>query len=222
MTTRSLRRFPTSRTPLPARVVASILTPGVSWLDVACGTGYFLSRFPQSRRAGLDLSPAMLQLAGERNPGIELRRHDFRDPLPEWRGQFDLVSCMWYAYCLVDTFDEISQTLANLADWTAPGGRCFVPIADPDLIARTVLPDRIPHGPTGDAGEVRIDGIVWSFSEDDGAKRHRHLVAPSIAWICEELGRHFEHVETLRFPAVNEFIGRRPAVLASGKRNRVQ
>ena len=42
------------------------------WLDVACGTGYFLSHFPNAERAGLDISPAMLKLAKQANPGILL------------------------------------------------------------------------------------------------------------------------------------------------------
>src|SRR5579862_2017204 len=70
-------------------LLRSMLTPGVRWLDAACGTGYFLARFPETARAGLDISPAMLEIARERNPGVELRRHDFRDPLPEWQGSFD-------------------------------------------------------------------------------------------------------------------------------------
>ena len=197
-------------------LLRSMLTPGVRWLDAACGTGYFLARFPESARAGLDISPAMLEIARERNPGVELRRHDFRHPLAEWQRSFDLVSCMWYAYCLVDSFDEVAGVLANLADWTADGGRLFVPLADPDLIARTTLPDRLPYGPTG--GDIRIEGIVWSFVDEEGTKHHRNLVSPSIAWMREEIGRYFDSVETLEFPPVNEFVGRRPALIASGKR----
>jgi hypothetical protein len=58
--------------------------------------------------------------------------------------------------------------LANLAEWTASGGRWFIPLADPDLIAGTTIPGSWP-GPTG--GERRIDGIVWSFTEDDETTR---------------------------------------------------
>jgi hypothetical protein len=87
----------------------------------------------------------------------------------------------------VDTFDEIAQALANLADWTAPGGRCFLPVADPDLIARTALPDRLPYGPTGEAGEVRIEGIVWTFlrSTSSSAVDRRSWPAASVR-ACSE------------------------------------
>jgi hypothetical protein len=63
-------------------LIRSLLAPSARWLDAVGGTGYFLSRFPEVERAGLAVSPAMLELAHERNPGIELRRHDFREPLP--------------------------------------------------------------------------------------------------------------------------------------------
>ena len=46
-------------------LLRGLLTPGVTWLDVACGTGYFLRHFPEVERAGVDLSPAMLRLARE-------------------------------------------------------------------------------------------------------------------------------------------------------------
>ena len=200
-------------------LVGSLLRPGDRWLDAACGTGYFLARFPDVERAGFDVSPAMIALARGRNPGVDLRLHDLRDPLPEWRERFGLVSCMWYAYSLVDTLDEIAQVLANFADWTAPDGRWFIPLADPDLIAGVAIPDGFPWVFSG--GEMRINGIVWSFVEDEEGetKRHRHLVSPSIAWMREEAGRHFETIEIVHFPQVAE-MAPRPALVASGRRPR--
>src|SRR5882724_9611128 len=58
-------------------IVSRLLVPGEPWLDVACGTGYVLSRFPGVPRAGLDLAPAMLKQAGEANPdALFLREAD--------------------------------------------------------------------------------------------------------------------------------------------------
>src|SRR3990172_1448179 len=83
-----------SDTECELRLLEQFLTPGVTWLDVACGTGFFLRHFPTVERAGLDLSPAMLKLARQGNPGIPLIRHDFLTPIPEWRDRWRLVSCM--------------------------------------------------------------------------------------------------------------------------------
>jgi SAM-dependent methyltransferase len=123
------------------RLLGTLLDVGSPrWLDVACGTGYFLRHFPEIDRKGLDLSPAMLRKAREGNPNIELIAHDFRDPLCDLAGDFDLVSCMWYAYCLVDTMEQLSWVIENLARWTSSSGTCFVPLADPAMIAGAPIP----------------------------------------------------------------------------------
>jgi ubiquinone/menaquinone biosynthesis C-methylase UbiE len=62
------------------------------WLDVACGTGYFLSCFPEVERAGLDISPAMLETARQANTDILLIQGDYRDKRPEWEDKWDLCT----------------------------------------------------------------------------------------------------------------------------------
>ncbi len=113
-------------------LIKQFLADGGTWLDVACGTGYFLRHFPQYERAGVDISPAMLRVAREANPGVPLLLHDFREPLTSWESRWDLVSCMWYAYGLVDTIDELQKVIHNLWSWTSMEGTCFIPLADPD------------------------------------------------------------------------------------------
>src|SRR5438045_3155569 len=102
-----------------AGLLRQLIGDGRSWLDVACGTGYFLSLFPAVRRAGLDLSPAMIALARRENPGVEIVQADFRQDIPEWHGKWDVVSCMWYAYGLVESMNDVRRVVANLGRWTA-------------------------------------------------------------------------------------------------------
>ena len=196
-------------------LLSSFLTPSVRWLDVACGTGYFLRRFPGVDRAGLDLSSGMLERAGVGNPDVELRRHDFRTPIPEWTDQIGLLSCMWYAYCYVDTVPELSQLISNLASWTGPSGRCFMPLADPDLIARQKIPYRQD---TRYAGELTITGILWSYVDEGGAKAHRHLLSPNLEFMREQFSEFFASLEIILYPMVEPLVGRRPALVATGKR----
>jgi SAM-dependent methyltransferase len=196
-------------------LMSSFLTPTTRWLDVACGTGYFLRHFPHVDRVGLDLSPAMLERARRGNPDMELRRHDFRDPIPEWTDRFGLVSCMWYAYCYVDTVAELLQLIGNLASWTAPAGRCFVPLADPDLLTRQTLPY---HQDTSAAGEMTITGVLWSFVEEGGAKAHSHLLSPNLQFMREQFSEFFDRVEIILYPPVTPGVGRRPALVATGKK----
>src|SRR5947209_643221 len=77
-----------------AHLLGDLLKPGrIEWLDVACGTGYFLRQFPNVRRTGIDLSPGMLERARPDNPGADLFQQDYRIPRPEWTDRFGLVSC---------------------------------------------------------------------------------------------------------------------------------
>ena len=121
-------------------LLKQLLVPGTRWLDVACGTGFFLRHFPQIDRGGIDISPAMLNLAKQGNDSVPLRLHDFRAPLPEWHGRWGLVSCMWYAYGLVDTIRDMLALIENMWAWTAPSGSCFMPLADPRLYHRGQSP----------------------------------------------------------------------------------
>jgi 4-hydroxybenzoate polyprenyltransferase/SAM-dependent methyltransferase len=192
-----------------------LLTPEVSWLDVACGTGFFLRHFPETHRAGIDLSPAMLRLARQGNPAIELREHDYRDPIPEWENKWGLVSCMWYAYGFTETIAELDRLIANLWSWTAMNGTCFVPLADPRLMTGVNLPYQAL---SPNAGRVMITGILWSYIEDDIGAAHAHLLAPNLEFMTELFQQYFERVEILRYPPAFEGWQGRPALLASGKK----
>jgi SAM-dependent methyltransferase len=147
-------------------LLRSFLTAGVTWLDVACGTGYFLHHFPQTERAGIDLSPAMLRLARQANPGVSLIQRDFRDANASWIDRWGLVSCMWYAYGLVDTVSDILRLIENMGLWTAPNGTCFMPLADPRMMTGVNLPY---EASSPNPGRLMITGIVWSYIEDGGS-----------------------------------------------------
>jgi SAM-dependent methyltransferase len=202
-------------TAFEAHLLRELLKPGIEWLDVACGTGYFLRQFPNVRRTGLDLSPDMLALARRDNPGAQLFEQDYRLPKPKWTDRFGLVSCMWYSYTLADTISEICDVIANLARWTSRSGTCFVPLADPRMIARSNLPYDVVDG---FAGRTIITGITWSFIEDNGEKVHAHLVTPQIEFMVEQFKRFFATVRIIRYPHKPDGINGRPALIATDKR----
>jgi SAM-dependent methyltransferase len=196
-------------------LLRGFLKPGVTWLDVACGTGYFLRQFPKVERTGIDLSSAMLQHARTANPDILLSEHDFREPIPAWQDRWGLVSCMWYAYNLVDSVRDLSRLVENLASWTAPGGTCFVPLADPRLITGTDLPY---EAASPSPGKVMITGILWSYVEDSGQKVHSHLIAPNVEFMVEQFESFFESVSIIRYPPAFPDWKGRPALIATRKR----
>lgn len=197
------------------KLIARLLNEGATWLDVACGTGFFLSRFTEITREGLDLSPGMLRLARQANPGVTFHERSFLDSIPEWRDRWDLVSCMWYTYGYVASMSELETLVANLATWTAPTGRCFVPLADPRLISAVNLPFRVQSALPG---EISVTGILWSYADEDGKHCHRHMIAPQVEWMEQLFRRYFATIELDIYPTAFPGWGQRRALIASGKR----
>lgn len=182
------------------RLIGDQLPHGGRWLDVACGTGWLLSRFPGVPRAGLDLSPAMLALAREANPdALDLREGDFQEEIPEWVGRWDLVTCMWYAYGLVESVGAVERVLANLAAWTSGTGSCFVPVCDPEQLGRGIRVPYLHRGIAFPPGTMRITGVTWTWDEPGGV-RHSHVVAPPLGHMAAILKRHFDSVEVVDYP----------------------
>lgn len=199
-------------------LIGRLLAPGKTWLDVACGTGFFLSHYPQYERAGLDLSPAMLRRARAANPGATFVEQSFCEPYPAWENRWDLVSCMWYAYGLVDSIKQVEVALANLAAWTSPTGTCFIPLADPALISTVAVPYHLVNTPW--SGDVYITGILWTYTDDQGKKSHAHMIAPQVEWMREQMGQYFASLEQVEYPAaIPGWEGKRTALVCRGKRS---
>ena len=180
------------------RTIASLLGEGTRWLDAGCGTGWNLSRFPGVERAGLDLSPDMLAQARPANPdALFFRQGDLRDDVAEWHDQWDLVTCTGQPWCYVSSLDEIKRVAANLAAWTAPQGRCFVPLFDLEDFTGVQLPYPAPGEVVANDSAV-ITGVFWSAWDAGG--HHRDMVAPAVGYWIELFSRYFRRVEITRWP----------------------
>ncbi|HEY1604637.1 MAG TPA: class I SAM-dependent methyltransferase [Allosphingosinicella sp.] len=188
-------------------LIREALAGGGRWLDLGCGTGHVLAQFPGVARAGLDLATAMVAMARGRNPdALFVEQGDFRAARSEWVGQWDLVTCMWGAYCYVDSFAEARQLVRNMVEWTAPGGAILIPCI--------VFPgDAIPHRHVPSPwqrGEAIVHGYVWSW--EDGDKFHPDMIVPHSGQFVEWLAPFFGHVRVVRYPTG------RTAVLARERR----
>lgn len=93
-----------------------------SLLDVACGTGLHLAhlRLALDRVEGLDLNPTFLEVARERNPGVELHEADMRDF--DLGRTFDVLTCLFSSIGFVTTLEDLQRTLRTLARHLAPEG----------------------------------------------------------------------------------------------------
>ena len=199
-----------------------LLRDGGRWLDVACGTGYFLSRFPGVPRAGLDLSPAMLTVARESNPdALFFREGDFTDECPEWDGAWSVVTSLWYSYGLVESMEAVRTVVRNLARWTADDGVCFVPVFEPANLGRGI---KLPYA-LRQAGfppeTLLITGVTWSWIEASG-KRHDDMVAPQMDYMVSLFSEYFDSVKVVIYPPFKPWRRRRRrAIIARAKKPRV-
>jgi SAM-dependent methyltransferase len=180
------------------RSLRDLVRPEVRWLDAGCGTGWNLSNFPGVARAGIDLSPGMIEQATAANPdALFIRQGDLRDDIEEWRDGWDLVTCTGQPWSYVDTMGEIEAILTNLARWTAPDGTCFLPMGDLTDLTGHELPLLLPDDPRPDDAPV-VDGVIWSLWEHD--RHHRSMIWPSVGWCIDVLARHFARIEIVRWP----------------------
>lgn len=184
-----------------AEAIGRRVYDGVRWLDVGCGTGHFLSRFPNIERAGTDLSPSMLAEARAASPDAQFfQEWDFRQDNPEWHDGFTLITCTGEPWSYVETVAEIEQLVANLARWTAPGGTCLLAAQDPLDLTGLRLPYYIPGEP-GFPGEIMLKAVVWSMVDrshehdpEIGAKWHHDLVWPLLEHWIATFGMHFRTI----------------------------
>ncbi|MBX3314802.1 MAG: class I SAM-dependent methyltransferase [Actinobacteria bacterium] len=197
--------------------IRELLGPTTRWLDAGCGTGWNLSHFQGTARAGLDLSPDMLAQAVAANPdALEFRQGDLRDDVPEWHDAWDLVTCTGQPYSYVDRLDDIATIFDNLAGWTGPDGTCFVPMGDLTDVAGVPMDIRRPEEEYP-YDTPMVDAVVWSLWEHD--RYHRQMIWPSVSWCVKAFAQHFGRIEIHRWPHVPPWIPvARRILVASDKR----
>lgn len=97
-----------------------------SLLDIACGTGAHLTVFSErfDDVAGMDASPAMLDQARRRHPGLPLHEGDMRSF--DLDRTFDVTICLLSGIGYMLTFNDLCRAIANMAAHLGPGGVLIV------------------------------------------------------------------------------------------------
>jgi SAM-dependent methyltransferase len=93
-----------------------------SLLDVACGTGRHLDVF-RSRYdvvAGLDIDPALVEIARARNPGVDVAVADMTEF--DLGRRFDAVTCLFSSIGYVRTEERLRLAIAAMAHHLLWGG----------------------------------------------------------------------------------------------------
>lgn len=199
-------------------LIKANLPEGGRWLDVGCGTGWFLSQLPDVERAGFDLSPAMAARARAANPdALFIEERSFLDPNPEWDGSWDLVTCLWQPYNYVDSVAQVETLLENMASWTKPGGAVLIPVVDlEDIRPHVDVPYEVEPDVWG--GTIALTSITWTWHEPLTGKVHTHLVAPQAGHFVRVLSPSFRKVEVVRYPPFEPGGVPRKAILATQRR----
>lgn len=102
-------------------------------LDVACGPGnvtrYLLSKKPGIKILGTDLSPRMLELAKENNPGAEFQLMDSRN-IGELKKKMDGIIC---SFCMPYlSKEEALQFISDTCLVLKPGGLLYISTMEED------------------------------------------------------------------------------------------
>jgi SAM-dependent methyltransferase len=93
---------------------------GTTVLEVGCGTGELLASMRPSRGVGVDISPAMVEIASKKYPDLEFRVMDAASE--PFRESFDYVILS----SLLGELEDIQAFLENLKGATHPGTRIIV------------------------------------------------------------------------------------------------
>jgi len=115
-----------ARNELIAWAFAAHFPQAQSYFEIGCGTGFVLgalhARNPEIRMVGGDMSPASLEVARKRMPGVELLLVDATG-LPYER-EFDVVG----AFDVLEHEPNDGQALADIAGALTPGGGLLVTV----------------------------------------------------------------------------------------------
>lgn len=199
-------------------VLKERISSETKWLDVGCGTGYFLSHFPGIERAGLDISPYMLEEAKRANPdAIFLTEGDCRSEHAEWNEKWTFVSCLWQPYTYFDSFAEFETLMANMINWLSVGGDLIIPILDMEDIRFGQIVTYEEKVDKYYSGKIQVNGFIWTWMEEETDNTHYCGIAPHTEHVIRLLSPFFETVELLRYPPYYEGWVSRKAVLAKSK-----
>ncbi|WP_153396273.1 class I SAM-dependent methyltransferase [Ornithinicoccus halotolerans] len=148
-------------------LMAAQVGPGQRVLDVACGTGIVARHAaervgPGGSVVGVDLNPAMLQVAAQVSPDLDWRQGDAAAlPLPD--DDVDVTVCQ----SALMFFPDVVAALREMGRVTRAGGRVAVQVFD-------LLDDQPAYGPWAamvarHAGPeaVRMLGTYWVHGDRD-------------------------------------------------------
>lgn len=158
--------------PLHAEVARVAVKPGMSVLDIGCGSGQFaqIAAEQGAKLSGLDASAGLLAVARERTPGGDFRQGEMVE-LPWPDHTFDLVTgfnSFQYAHDFVKALGEAKRV-------AKPGAHVIIALWGRDEDCEAVATIRalaplLPPPPPGAPGPLALgqDGLVERLATEAG------------------------------------------------------
>jgi SAM-dependent methyltransferase len=173
------------------------LLRGDSILDVACGTG---GHIPHLRGAfevvGVDIDPAMVEIARRKNPGVELHVADMR--AFDLGRTFGSVICLFSSIAYLQSVEDLEAALRCFARHAEPGGAVLV---EP-WVQKDSFQSRPPQLLSHQGDELTIARMGHVEVAGDFSLLHLHYLVGS-----KEGVQHLQEVHTLRLFTDAEYRG---------------
>lgn len=172
----------------PQLVDCARIRHGQSVLDVACGSGV-VARVardvvgPGSRVAGVDLNPAMLEVARDARPDLEWVQGD-AEALPFAEHEFDVALCQSALFFFADP----GRAVTEMARVVVPGGvvalQTYAPLGEQPAYGPFV---EMIAGHVGPEARVLL-GTYWSQGDIEGLLGHTSAAGLSLLESRSSLG----------------------------------
>jgi ubiquinone/menaquinone biosynthesis C-methylase UbiE len=147
------------------------LPDATSLLDVACGTGNHAGGLSAVfELEGLELSPAMLERARAKHPGIPFHQGDMIDF--DLQRSYDVVCCLFRTIAFVKTRDAFHSSIGAMARHVRPGGLLLV---EPFFTPQTYWTGHVKMNLL-DEPELKIAWMYVSEREGDLGIMNNHFL----------------------------------------------
>jgi len=139
------------------------LAPGARILDAGCGFGRTVAVFAELGfdAVGVDISPAVIAEAEQRNPGPAYLVHDLTEPLPDAVARLDAIVNVYSSFGYGETVEDDAAVLRTWHAALKPGGALVMELSD---IERS----QARLGPLGTVVDREDDGVhehLWCDPE---------------------------------------------------------
>lgn len=139
------------------------LAPGARVLDAGCGFGRTVGVLRELGfdAVGVDISPAVIAEAQQRNPGPEYLVHDLTQPLPAEVERFDAIVNVYSSFGYGATVADDEAVLRTWHDALKPGGALVMELSDIERSEARL-------GPLGTVVDREDDGVhehLWCDPE---------------------------------------------------------